>query len=175
MNPFLKRFTLVELLVVMAIIALLAGLAFPVLAKVRERSRMSTCASNLRQIGIAINSYTGDNKDMLPVCEKLNSLYGLPTVKEVLSPYLSSTSIFACPSDIRHPPALFDSTGTSYEWNTFVSGHKIDRTNFSIAGQDVLCPIYGDANAFHSKRRNYLYPDGRVLDKLEVLINNDPI
>ena len=50
-------FTLIELLVVITIIAVIAAILFPVFAHIRERGRQTTCASNLRQIGIAMIQY----------------------------------------------------------------------------------------------------------------------
>ena len=164
-------FTLIELIIVMAVIALLAGLLLGVFSKARDRARMTGCASALKQIGTAINSYTVDYGDHLPVCERLNSVFGLPTLKEALKPYLSDLSIFGCPGDRAGHSPIYDSVGTSYEWNTFVNGLKIDRADFTIGDFNVVCPILGDANASHCARRNYLYSDGRTLEAMEVLIS----
>lgn len=59
-------FTLVELLTAIAIIALLAGLAFPALSRVHARSMQLVCTSNLRQLGQVFLTYAGDNNGTLP-------------------------------------------------------------------------------------------------------------
>ena len=60
-RKFVRRgFSLIELLVVLSIIALLAGILFPVFARARERARMSSCQSNLKLIGAAIAMYIAD-------------------------------------------------------------------------------------------------------------------
>ncbi|MCX6915331.1 MAG: prepilin-type N-terminal cleavage/methylation domain-containing protein, partial [Verrucomicrobia bacterium] len=61
-----QAFTLIELLVVIAILAILAALILPSLASAREKGWRAACLSNLRQIGIAIQTYASDNDGKIP-------------------------------------------------------------------------------------------------------------
>lgn len=61
-----SAFTLIELLTVIAIIGILAAILIPTVGAVRKRALKSQCASNLHQMGMAINLYVNDNKQVLP-------------------------------------------------------------------------------------------------------------
>ena len=60
-----RAFTLIELLVVIIIIALLAAMLLPTLAKAKQKGQNIKCLNNLHQLGIAWQSYAGDNVDRI--------------------------------------------------------------------------------------------------------------
>ncbi len=101
-NSSVKRgaFTLIEILVVIAIIAVLAAMLFPVVSQARERARMTGCLSNARQLALAVHAYTQDFDEALPP----STNYAIPaSVPEriwtrLIQPYVRDTGIFVCPS-----------------------------------------------------------------------------
>jgi len=111
-----QGFTLIELLVVIAIIAILAAILFPVFAKVREKARQITCASNLKQIGLAEQMYANDYDDTYSgsyQCTDWNAAAGgcqaddsfgdgggspdRISYAELLFPYTKSAKVYLCP------------------------------------------------------------------------------
>lgn len=98
-------FTLLELLVVVAIVAVLAGVLAPVLSKITVSSRNVQCQNQLRQIGAAMITHAGDHNGLLPTAgavvpyRTVDPDTGLPGWTEQLEPYLGTDrKIFVCPS-----------------------------------------------------------------------------
>lgn len=128
-----SAFTLIELLIVIAIISVLVAVLLPVLAGVRERSRQTACASNLRQLGLAFTEYTQDNEEALPgayCCSDGNAdkasgwiaynafpanvpgnHFGAITGR--VYPYIKNINVFICPDDSEA-----EKSGNSYAVNS---------------------------------------------------------
>jgi prepilin-type N-terminal cleavage/methylation domain-containing protein len=98
-----RGFTLVELLVVIAVIAILAALLMPVFSRAKEAARKAGCISNVQQINRALLMYADDHADVIRGLTNNDPIYF--TYKNSMGPYLSRTggdtndSLFACPSD----------------------------------------------------------------------------
>jgi len=97
-NRSRRGFTLVELLVVIAVISILAAVLFPVFAQTREKARAVRCVSNLRQVGMAAGLYFNDWDDRL--------YFHHADLEEILwadrlQPYTRNQQIYVCPSDPR--------------------------------------------------------------------------
>jgi prepilin-type N-terminal cleavage/methylation domain-containing protein len=95
-----RGFTLIEVLVVMAIIGLLAAIVFPVLSRARTAGRKPDCLSNLRQLASASMMYASDADEHLfgPENAAGRTVYW----GDILQPYLKSTAILHCPTEGLH-------------------------------------------------------------------------
>ena len=144
--PLKRGFTLIELLVVLALTGSLMAMLFPVLARVREKGRATTCLSNLRQLGLSMAMYAQDADELYPRATDAvtrhsfslpdnpysNTVYKtLPLLTEVLAPYVKNDAIWRCPSDVGFNgpddkptgdmllaahPTAFEAFGSSYNY-----------------------------------------------------------
>ncbi len=122
-----RGFTLVELLVVVAIIGVLIGLILPAVQSVRASARDVVCKNNMRQIGLAVLMYSNSHNGDFPWTSHAgNNLTWLETLK----PFTENVeSIRACPEDPRAPEWLAEQRrGTSYLLNDLLSDSKIQQS-----------------------------------------------
>lgn len=162
-----KGFTLTEVLIVIAVVAVLAGVLFPVGKGVINKTRKFRCQSNLREIGFALDSYTRDHNGRLPELYSMraNKNADVPVLETVLLKYNSNPDIFNCPSDRE----FFRKSGSSYAWNNVVSGKAREAMNFFGGSQSSTIPLVGDKEAFHGDENgtNLLYGDFRTDDEVK--------
>lgn len=91
-----RGFSLIELLVAIAIIAILAALLFPAFSSARERARQTQCLSNEHQIGVALLMYR-DDEGRFPISLPLRG--AADQWKWDLEPYIKSEDAWRCPSN----------------------------------------------------------------------------
>jgi prepilin-type N-terminal cleavage/methylation domain-containing protein len=121
-----RAFTLVEILLVIAILAVLSGIAFAAFGPARETGRQRSCASNLRQIGIAIGLYIADYDGLDPtVGVRMDpSQLGLPVNGATFfRTYLKDRSTAFCPS--YHGTQPISQLGSTYYWPVFANQESV--------------------------------------------------
>jgi len=166
-----QGFTLIEMLVVLAILAVLAAILFPTFAAVRGNARRTVCLSNLRQLGLAIYSYAQDNDDRLPygvdICDKYtNGWSGTPFQRRVrhmkmlpdlLLPYSASKASWRCPSDsgqtscgtsggpLQIPIRFrdFEARGMSYSYHTELTLRNLPLSSLTLYDADLPHTSHG--------------------------------
>jgi len=164
-----QGFTLVELIVVVAIIAVLVSISVPVTSRVVQSGKATACSANLRNLGTALQLYLADHKQIMPPLQagRQSTSDNVPVIDNTLNVYLPDPRVFACPADNA---GIFTASGTSYYWNSILSGQSIAHLVFFLSnGQNSQIPVLSDKQGFHpyaANKVNILYADGHASQDL---------
>ncbi len=140
----MRAFTLVECLMVIALIATLAAMLFPVLAQAKRPVKGTVCLSNLRQIGLAMDLYGLDADGRYPLATdavdansrcKFREPLRLPQIQVLLAPYAKSSEIWHCPLDGGVPD---------------VHGRYQDAVECDLPGVASVFGLYGSSYVYRS-------------------------
>ncbi len=111
---FARAFTLIEMAVVLAVIAIMMAFLYPAYVGMSQRAKATKDMSNLRQIGMAIQTYLNDNDQILPAT---TNWPGNSTTPVLYQKYIATRRVFQSPFDKR-TPAETDTAPVSYSINT---------------------------------------------------------
>ena len=82
--------------------------------------------------------------------------------------------LFHCAGDVTEKyegKTYFARYGTSYEWNAWLNGRLIDKSEIGVQQMRVWSPLFGDADFFHKgKTKNYVWAEGRDEESADPLI-----
>ena len=115
-----RAFTLIELLIVIAVISILVAILFPVFAGVQEKGRRTACTSNMRQIEMVLTAYTQDNEGQFPTGNQSHADWSLAVFH-----YANSTELFKCP-DVQLPLAW--SNPDIYIYGSATRGYALNKS-----------------------------------------------
>lgn len=166
-----RGFSLIELLVVLAIIAVLAGIIWPISSSMVAKSREASCLNQLRSLGVGLQGYIQDHNQRLPTMEAGRKFKSedLPVLDTVLLPYLGSQEAFKCPADT----VQYQTTGSSYLWNNTQNGLLLSELNFfGIKDSPEKIPLIFDKEAWHRGKVNFLYADLSSANKQRFVAGN---
>ena len=181
-----RAFVFVELLVMIAVIAILAALLLPALAKAKDKAKRINCVNNLKQVGLSFRLWGGDNGDHYPFNVSTNKggskeyVSGGNTFRHFLcmSNELSTPKILACAADDREPASSFatlkninisyfvgvDADETmpqmflSGDRNLMLNGEPVDTGLVTIKSTDT----FGWTSKIHHDAGNVAMADGSV-------------
>jgi len=185
-----KAFTLIELLVVIAIIAILAAMLLPALAAAKRKAQKINCTNNLKQVGLALRIWEGDNGDKYPMAVSKSSggasdfvchtsgatapnapasgklVPGMAFM--VMSNELSTPKVLFCPSDNVH--TVNSGYATNFSYNDLLD------IATPAAGADPATSQYGEKNSTEGSKISYFVNgDATEANPQDIMTGDDNI
>ena len=150
-------FSLVEMLVVIAVLAILAALLFPAISSAKKKARLAQCMNQMRQISLGVRMYCDDASDRPPTpgsaAAKTNFLSLYSGYKELMRDYVgrkngdsTSDKLFACPADRFYPSFVLPGSTNGYYVNVKASLHQhriFDYASYAFNGGDNVTRFFG--------------------------------
>jgi prepilin-type N-terminal cleavage/methylation domain-containing protein/prepilin-type processing-associated H-X9-DG protein len=183
-----RAFTLVELIVVIAIVGTLISLLVPVTQRVLASADSAKCAENLRQLGVIIQTAANDNNGRFPRIENdptdpIHTDEKMQTLAELVLSQDAGLDILKCPADVRNnggatgrTGSYFKTKGSSYEWLPFFEDELVSNPTIRAPFGQFTVPLshvrlvmdYAESGEAPHERSagtsamNVLYGDGSV-------------
>lgn len=164
-------FTLTEMLIVLAVIGTLAGIAFPISRSMIGRSREAACLGQLRSLGVGLQGYLQNHNQIMPTLSigRSSKSDGTDVLETILLPYVDGPDAFRCPED----RAGFAKSGSSYLWNSTQNGLHVSKLAFfGIRDRPDKIPLISDKEAWHPGGTNFLYADSSSSNKARFAAGN---
>ncbi len=156
-----RGFSLIELLVVVAIISLLASITMPSFKEARRQARKTVCQKNLQSISLGILAYLQTNQDTFPWACRLPSYEPtaalaegrpeyVPLPKALTQEMRGKSEVYLCPADRNlkstdtiHTERYYDNEGISYEWESRLNGIHLSYKKMRLFN-GLLTPLLSD-------------------------------